>query len=179
MPMRILGVDPGSGATGYGIIDTDGSRHRAVLFGAIKTNPHQAFHERLLKIYSDLSAVLAREKVDAMAIEEVFHATNVQSALKLGQARGVTLLVAAQQGIEVHEYSPLEIKNAVVGYGRAEKSQVQLMVQLILGLAEIPSPDHAADALAIAICHANRMNQPVRGKQPYRSRLKSAGALVP
>jgi len=157
--MRILGIDPGSGSTGYGIIDTDGSQHKAVLFGAIKTDPHQAFHERLLKIYSDLSALLAREKADVMAIEEVFHATNIQSALRLGQARGITLLVAAQQGMGVYEYSPLEIKNAVVGYGRAEKKQVQIMVQLLLGLPEIPSPDHAADALAIAICHANRMKR--------------------
>jgi len=157
--MRILGIDPGSGSTGYGIIDTDGSQHKAVLFGAIKTDSHQAFHERLLKIYSDLSALLAREKADVMAIEEVFHATNIQSALRLGQARGVTLLVAAQQGMGVYEYSPLEIKNAVVGYGRAEKSQVQIMVKLLLGLPEIPSPDHAADALAIAICHANRTKE--------------------
>ncbi len=155
--MRILGIDPGSGSTGYGIIDTDGSRHRAIVFGAIKTHSRQPFHERLLKIHTDLSDILSREKAEIMAIEEVFHASNVQSALKLGHARGVALLVAAQQGLDVREYSPLEIKNAVVGYGRAEKTQVQAMVQLLLGLPEIPSPDHAADALAVAICHAHRM----------------------
>ncbi len=155
--MRILGIDPGSGSTGYGIIETDGSQHRAILFGAIQTQARQPFHIRLLKIHQDLSRILSGEKADVMAIEEVFHATNVQSALRLGHARGIALLVAAQQGLEVFEYSPLEIKSAVVGYGRAEKNQIQSMVQLLLGLSEIPSPDHAADALAVAICHAHRM----------------------
>jgi crossover junction endodeoxyribonuclease RuvC len=155
--MRILGVDPGSGATGYGIIETDGSQHKAIVYGAIKTNAKRPFHERLLKIHQDLGDLLLRERADAMAIENVFHAANVQAALKLGHARGVALLVAAQHKLSVYEYSPLEIKSAVVGYGRAEKSQVQSMVRLLLGLAEIPTPDHAADALAVAICHANRM----------------------
>lgn len=155
--MRILGIDPGSGSTGYGIIDTDGSQHRAILYGAIKTHPKRPFHERLLKIHTDLSDLLSREKADMMAIEGVFHATNVQSALRLGHARGIALLVAAQKGLKVYEYSPLEIKSAVVGYGRAEKTQVQTMVRLLLNLPEIPSPDDAADALAIAICHAHRM----------------------
>ncbi|MBN1570416.1 MAG: crossover junction endodeoxyribonuclease RuvC [Acidobacteria bacterium] len=157
--MRILGIDPGSGSTGYGIIDTDGSRHRSILYGAIKTNPKKPFHERLLKIYTDLNDILSREKADVMAIEEVFHATNVQSALRLGHARGIALLVAARRNMDVYEYSPLEIKSAVVGYGRAEKTQVQTMVRLILNLPEIPSPDDAADALAIAICHAHRMKK--------------------
>lgn len=157
--MRILGIDPGSGSTGYGIIQTDGSRHTAVLFGAIKTHARRPFHERLLKIYTDLIDVLAREKADVMAIEEVFHASNVQSALKLGHARGIALLVAAQQGLSVFEYSPLEIKSAVVGYGRAEKPQVQTMVRFLLRLPEIPSPDDAADALAVAICHAHHVKQ--------------------
>jgi crossover junction endodeoxyribonuclease RuvC len=157
--MRILGIDPGSGSTGYGIIDTDGSQHTVILYGAVKTNPRHPFHERLLKIHTDLNAIVAREKADVMAIEQVFHATNVQSALRLGHARGVALLVAAQQGMDVFEYSPLEIKSAVVGYGRAEKSQVQTMVRLLLNLPQIPTPDDAADALAVAICHANRMTK--------------------
>ncbi len=155
--MRILGIDPGSGSTGYGLIETDGSRHRAILFGAVKTQSRQPFHLRLLKIHHDLSKILSCEKAEAMAIEEVFHATNVQSALRLGHARGIALLVAAQQGMEVFEYSPLEIKSAVVGYGRAEKNQIQSMVKLLLGLPELPAPDHAADALAVAICHAHRI----------------------
>jgi crossover junction endodeoxyribonuclease RuvC len=157
--MRILGIDPGSASTGYGIIESDGSEHTAILYGAIRTKARQPFHERLLKIYTDLSSVLAREKADAMAIEEVFHATNVQSALRLGHARGIALLVGAQHGLPVFEYSPLEIKSAVVGYGRAEKTQVQTMVRLLLHLPETPSPDDAADALAIAICHAHRMTR--------------------
>ena len=155
--MRILGIDPGSGSTGYGLIETDGSRHKVILYGAIKTQARQPFHLRLLKIHQDLSRILSREKADIMAIEEVFHATNVQSALRLGHARGIALLVAAQQGLDIYEYSPLEIKSAVVGYGRAEKNQIQAMVKLLLDLSEIPSPDHAADALAVAICHAHRI----------------------
>jgi crossover junction endodeoxyribonuclease RuvC len=157
--MRILGIDPGSRSTGYGIIETDGSRHRAIVFGTIQTETRRAFHERLLKIHMDLSAILAHEEVDVMAIEEVFHATNVQSALKLGHARGVALLAAAQRGIAVAEYSALEIKSAVVGYGRAEKTQIQAMVRLLLDLPGIPTSDHAADALAVAICHAHRSRQ--------------------
>jgi crossover junction endodeoxyribonuclease RuvC len=157
--MRILGIDPGIGSTGYGIIESDGSKHKLILFGAIKTNPRQAFHERLLKIFIDLNKILSIEKTEIMAIEEVFYASNVQAALRLGHARGIALLVAAQHGLSVFEYSPLEIKSAVVGYGRAEKIQIQGMVRLLLNLQEIPSPDHAADALAVAICHAHRMKQ--------------------
>jgi crossover junction endodeoxyribonuclease RuvC len=157
--MRILGIDPGSGATGYGIIESDGSKHASILFGAIATQARQPFHERLLKIHSELSNILLREKAEIMAIEEVFYATNVQSALRLGHARGIALLAAAQHGLSVFEYSPLEIKSAVVGYGRAEKTQIQTMVRLLLDLPEIPAPDHAADALAVAICHAHRMRR--------------------
>jgi len=160
--MRVLGIDPGIGSTGYGIIDTDGSRHQAVLYGAIKTPSRQPFHQRLLKIHTDLSGILSSDRVDVMAIEGVFHATNVQSALKLGHARGIALLVAAQLGLEVYEYSPLEVKSAVVGYGRAEKSQVQTMVRMILNLSEIPAPDDAADALAVALCHAQKQNYELR-----------------
>ena len=157
--IRIFGVDPGSRSTGYGIIETDGSNHRAVTFGAISSNTRKPFHHRLLQIYTRLNSILTSEKADIMAIEDVFYATNVQSALKLGHARGIPLLIAAQNGMPVAEYSPLEIKNAVVGYGRAEKGQVQSMVRMLLGLPEIPAPDDAADALAVAICHAHRMGK--------------------
>ncbi len=155
--MRILGIDPGSEATGYGIIESDGTYHHSVLFGVIKTKPRRPFQERLLKIHTDLTEILSREKAQVMAIEEVFYAANVQSALRLGHARGVALLVAAQQGLSVFEYSPLEIKSAIVGYGRAEKTQVQGMVRFLLRLPEVPASDDAADALAVAICHAHRM----------------------
>jgi crossover junction endodeoxyribonuclease RuvC len=155
--MRILGIDPGSESTGYGIIESDGTHHTAILFGAVKTRPRSPFHERLLKIYTDLTDILSREKAQVMAIEEIFYAANVQSALRLGHARGVALLVAAQQGLSVFEYSPLEVKSAIVGYGRAEKSQVQGMVRFLLNLSKTPTPDDAADALAVAICHAHKM----------------------
>lgn len=160
--MRVLGIDPGIGSTGYGIIDTDGSRHQTVLYGAIKTPSRRPFHQRLLKIHTDLGGILSSDRVDVMAIEGVFHAANVQSALKLGHARGIALLVAAQFGLEVYEYSPLEVKSAVVGYGRAEKSQIQTMVRMILNLSEIPAPDDAADALAVALCHAQKQNYELR-----------------
>ena len=157
--MRILGIDPGSETTGYGIIESDGSIHTSILFGAIRTQRRRPFPERLLKVHDDLMAVLVRERADVMAIEEVFYAANVQSALKLGHARGVALLVAARQSLPVFEYSALEIKSAIVGYGRAEKGQVQSMVRFLLRLPEVPSPNDAADALAVAICHAHRLRR--------------------
>jgi crossover junction endodeoxyribonuclease RuvC len=156
--MRILGIDPGSDCTGYAIIESDGSIHTSILFGAIKTSARQPFHQRLLQIYSELNGILSSEAVDAVAIEEVFYAANVQAALKLGHARGIALLVAAQQERAVFEYSPLEIKNSIVGYGRAEKAQVQEMVRFLLRLAEVPTPDDAADALAVAICHSHTIS---------------------
>lgn len=157
--MRILGIDPGSEITGFGLIESDGSRHSSVLFGAIRTSPRRAFHERLLQIYTQLMKITAHEEIHVVAVENVFYSANVQSALKLGHARGVALLVAAQQGLPVFEYSPLEIKSAIVGYGRAEKSQVQMMVKLLLRLPETPTPDDAADALAVAICHSHHAVQ--------------------
>ena len=168
--MRILGIDPGSESTGYGIIESDGLCHTAVIYGAIRSNASQPFHERLLKIHLGLKDLLAREKVDAVAIEEVFYSANVQSALKLGHARGVALLAAAEAGVPVFEYSPLEIKSGIVGYGRAEKTQVQEMVRFLLRLENIPSPDDAADALAVAICHCHRSSTGIapRGRRRRR-----------
>jgi crossover junction endodeoxyribonuclease RuvC len=154
--MRIIGIDPGSERTGYAIIDSDGADQRAILFGVISTSSRLPFHKRLQRIYVELMSVLERQQADAMAVEGVFYAVNVQSALKLGHARGVALLVAAQRQLPVFEYSPLEIKNSIVGYGRAEKHQVQSMVRLLLRLPEDPLPADAADALAVAICHSHR-----------------------
>jgi crossover junction endodeoxyribonuclease RuvC len=171
--MRILGIDPGSESTGYGIIESDGSIHTAIAYGAIRTQSRQPFHERLLRIHAGLRELLAREKVDVVAIEGVFHAANVQSALKLGHARGVALLAAAESGVPVFEYSPLEIKSGIVGYGRAEKSQVQEMVRFLLRLEEIPSPDDAADALAVAICHSHRSSTGTTPRTRRRSRRRS------
>jgi crossover junction endodeoxyribonuclease RuvC len=151
--VRIFGIDPGSERTGYGCIETDGSRHRLVACGAIAMPPRTEFAERLLAIHEGLRALLLEYHPDCIAIEDVFHARNVRSALKLGHARGVALLAATQAGVPVAAYSPAEVKRAVVGYGRAEKHQVQQMVCLLLGLASAPSPYDASDALAIAICH--------------------------
>jgi crossover junction endodeoxyribonuclease RuvC len=154
--MRIFGIDPGSDCTGYGCVDTDGSRHRIVACGAIRASSSaRSFSDKLLAIHTQLAALLRSHRPDAVAIENLFHSTNVRSALKLGHARGVAMLAAAEAGLPIAEYTPAEIKRAVVGYGRAEKPQVQQMVKLILGLAAAPSPHDAADALAVAICHAH------------------------
>ena len=148
--MKIFGIDPGSDRTGYGCVETDGSRHRIVLCGAITTPSLASFPAKLLTIHSRLAALLAECRPDCVAIENLFHAVNVRSALKLGHARGVAMLAAVEAGLPVVEYTPAEIKRAVVGYGRAEKHQVQQMVKLILGLAVAPAPHDAADALAVA-----------------------------
>ncbi len=153
--MRIFGIDPGSIRTGYGCIDTDGSRCRLVEFGAISLSARRSFPERLTTIFDELTSLIANHVPACVAVEDVFHARNARSALKLGQVRGVALLAAARSGLPVAEYAATEVKKSVVGYGRAEKSQVQQMVALLLGLDAVPAPHDAADALAIAICHAH------------------------
>ena len=153
--MKVFGVDPGSQRTGYGCIDTDGSRHRLVVCGAISTSPRAGFPEKLLTIYQALGRLLREHQPDCVAVESVFHAANVRSALKLGHARGVVLLAAVEGGYPLVEYAPAEIKLAVVGYGRAEKRQVGEMVRLLLGLTDVPQPHDASDALAVAICHVH------------------------
>jgi len=153
--VKIFGIDPGSERTGYGCVETDGTHHRVVLCGAIATPPLATFPVKLLTIHSRLAALLAECRPDCAAIESLFHAVNVRTALKLGHARGVAMLAAVEAGIPVVEYTPAEIKRAVVGYGRAEKHQMQQMVKLILGLAAPPTPHDAADALAVAICHVH------------------------
>jgi crossover junction endodeoxyribonuclease RuvC len=153
--VKVFGIDPGSYRTGYGCIQTDGSRHRLVVCGAIATPPRAGFPEKLLTIYRALVRLLGECRPDCVAVENVFHAVNVRSALKLGHARGVALLAAVEGGYPLAEYAPAVIKRAVVGYGRAEKRQVQEMVRLLLGLVEVPEPHDAADALAVAICHVH------------------------
>jgi crossover junction endodeoxyribonuclease RuvC len=155
--VRIFGIDPGSERTGFGCIETDGTRHRIVLCGAITVPAPSTFPDKLLRIHRRLAALLEECRPDCVAIENLFHATNVRSALKLGHARGVAMLAAVQAGLPVVEYTPAEIKRAVVGYGRADKSQVQQMVTLLLGLSAPPASYDAADALAVAICHGNSM----------------------
>jgi crossover junction endodeoxyribonuclease RuvC len=149
----IFGIDPGSERTGFGCVKTDGSRHALVTCGAIKTPTSATFAEKLLVIHSRLTTLLSECRPDAVAIENLFHAVNARSALKLGHARGVAMLAAVESGVQIFEYTPAEVKRAVTGYGRAEKSQVQQMIKLMLGLPQPPSSHDAADALAVAVCH--------------------------
>jgi crossover junction endodeoxyribonuclease RuvC len=151
--VRIFGIDPGSERTGYGCVESDGRAIRLVMCGAISAPPGDAFPQRLARIHQELSALLIRCAPDYVAIEDLFYSVNVRSALKLGHARGVAMLAAVEAGCPVAEYTPTEIKHAVVGYGRADKHQVQRMIQLLLALDQLPSPHDAADALAVAICH--------------------------
>ena len=152
--MRVLGIDCGTERTGWGVIDSDGRRHGVVAHGVIALKPRDRLEARLAMVAAALRGLLADHAPDAAAVEEVFFSQNVKTALKLSHARGVVLLTIAEAGLSVGEYSPLSVKTSVVGYGRAEKHQVQLMVRTITGLVgEIESED-AADALAVAICHA-------------------------
>jgi crossover junction endodeoxyribonuclease RuvC len=151
--VRVFGIDPGSGRTGYGCVDSDGARHQVVTFGAIAAAPGATFPDKLLGIHRTLSRLITEHRPDCVVIENLFHAKNARSALLLGHARGVAVLAAVEAGLPVIEYTPAEVKLAIVGYGRAEKGQMQQMVKVLLGLETLPSPHDAADALAIAMCH--------------------------
>jgi crossover junction endodeoxyribonuclease RuvC len=151
--VRIFGIDPGSGRTGYGCVETDGRRYRLVTCGAIASSATDSFPQRLARIHRELSRLLAACRPECVAVENLFHGVNARSALKLGHARGVAMLAAVEADCEIVEYTPAEVKRAVVGYGRADKRQMQQMIKLLLGLDKPPSPHDAADALAIAICH--------------------------
>lgn len=153
--MIILGVDPGTAITGYGVLQSDGDDLKVVDYGAIITPADWLMPRRLSHIYAELTALIAQHQPTDAAVEKLFFSKNVRTALSVGQARGVALLAAAQANLVIHEYTPLQIKQAVVGYGRADKNQIQQMVKMLLQLDSIPQPDDAADALAIAICHAH------------------------
>jgi crossover junction endodeoxyribonuclease RuvC len=152
--VRVLGIDCGSQRTGYGVIDSDGLEHRMVAAGVIVTSPKEPFEQRLLVIAKGLRRLIGEYAPDSAAVEGVFYSANVKTALKLAHVRGVALLAIAEAAIDMGEYSPLEIKMSVTGYGRAEKSQVQTMVRSLLRLPEEIASEDAADALAVAICHA-------------------------
>ncbi|MGC8951184.1 crossover junction endodeoxyribonuclease RuvC [Chloroflexus sp.] len=152
--MRALGIDPGTATMGWGVVERDGNALRLVDVGALTTPAGMPQPERLLQLYNGLRAIIERLQPDTAAVEELFFGKNVNTALTVGQARGVALLALAQAGIPVCEYKPTAVKQAVAGYGGADKRQMQEMVRLTLGLAMVPRPDDAADALAIAICHA-------------------------
>jgi len=154
--MKILGIDPGIATTGYGLIENKGSNLCLVDYGCILTSPKIPVAERLNTLFNELSKLIKKQKPDEVAIEELFFAKNVKTAMTVSQARGVIVLSCIRSGIKtVNEYTPLEVKMALVGYGRAEKQQVQKMVTTLLNLKEMPKPDDAADALAIAVCHFN------------------------
>jgi len=152
--MKVLGIDPGSNITGYGLIERGPKGLIGTAFGEIRSPRGGTFSGRLLKIHTEIFELIDSLKPDAVAMEEIFYGKNVQSLIKQGHARGVAILAVAQRGIPIYEYSPTQIKQAVVGYGQASKDQVLSMVKIILGLSETPSLD-ASDALAIAICHSN------------------------
>ena len=151
--MKVLGIDPGSETLGWGVVEGENLKYKLVDYGTVKSSPKEAFSKRLLKIGTGVTEVIQKFQPDVISVEEAFYATNAKVAIKLGQVRGVVLYVGEQNDLEVSEYSPRLIKQTVVGYGNAEKHQVQEMVRLLLRMKEIPQPHDAADALAIAICH--------------------------
>jgi crossover junction endodeoxyribonuclease RuvC len=163
--MRILGIDPGSRTTGYGMVDSQGNRLRHIDNGIVTTNPQDPLAQRLKAIYDGVTRIIALHQPEVVAVEQIFLARNPQSALILGHARGTAMLAAVNAGLAVHEYTALQVKSAVVGYGRAGKPQVQQMVKALLNLPEIAQED-AADALGVAICHAHSrtLNQAFAGK---------------
>ena len=152
--MRILGIDPGYGITGFGILEAQRGRCQLLRCGAITTPPNTDFTWRLGEIYNNMTELLQLAQADAVAIEELFFGNNVTTGIKVAQARGVILLAVQQAGVPVFEYKPMQVKQAVVGYGNATKHQVMDMTKRILGLPAVPKPDDAADAVAIALCHA-------------------------
>lgn len=153
--MRILGIDPGYATIGYGIIEYDNFRFKTVAYGAITTSPDKLFPDRLCDIYSDMQTLINNYKPDCLSIEKLFFNTNTTTAIDVAQARGVILLSARKSNVDIYEYTPLQVKQSITGYGRAEKHQVMEMVKTLLQLNSVPKPDDTADALALAICHGH------------------------
>ena len=168
--MRVLGIDCGSQSTGFGVVDSDGQDHRVVVFGAVRLPARNAFSRKLLEIHKKVAQLIVDYAPDSVAVEDQFYLTNFKSVLKLGQIKGAVILAAAQAGVPISEYSPLAIKSAVTGYGRAEKHQVQVMVRNILKMSEKPEPHDAGDALALAICHINTIGT--------QQKLKAGGGTL-
>ena len=153
--IRILGVDPGYAIVGFGVLDYDGVRFTPIEYGAILTEAHTPFPDRLKAIHTDMEFIFEKYAPECMAIEKLYFTSNQKTGIDVAQARGVTVLSAAERNVPIYEYTPLQVKSAVVGYGKAEKKQVMEMTRQLLNLAQIPKPDDAADALAIAICHGH------------------------
>ncbi len=156
--LLILGIDPGIAILGFGLIKFEANKFTVLDYGAVTTEAGTPMSERLTIIYNELSGIIEKYRPDAFAVEELFFNKNIKTALTVGHARGVAVLAGCKAGIPIYEYTPLQVKQAVVGYGRAEKSQIQQMVKILLNLREIPKPDDVADALAVAICHGNSSN---------------------
>lgn len=153
--MIILGVDPGFAITGYGIIERKNNGYKVIDFGVITTESSMELCHRLFHLYEELNGIIDRYRPDAFAIEELFFCKNIKTAINVAHARGVAIMCASKARLKTYEYTPLQVKQAIAGYGRAEKRQIQEMTRIMLNLKEIPKPDDAADALAVAICHAN------------------------
>ena len=153
--MVVLGIDPGYAIVGYGVVNYNANRFQIIEYGAVTTEAKTLFSNRLLKIYQDVSDIIKRTKPDALSIEKLFFNTNTTTAIDVAQARGVILLAAKENGVPTFEYTPLQVKSAVTGYGKADKKQVMEMTKNLLGLKSVPKPDDTADALAIAICHSH------------------------
>ncbi len=153
--MIIMGIDPGFAITGFGIVKYEGNRFSVLDYGAVTTEASMKLSQRLLVLNNRLEELIQKHKPDAVAIEELFFNKNIKTALTVGHGRGVAVLAAARSGVDIFEYTPLQVKQSVVGYGRAEKAQIQQMVKALLNLKAIPKPDDVADALAVAICHGN------------------------
>ncbi|MDR1569485.1 MAG: crossover junction endodeoxyribonuclease RuvC [Oscillospiraceae bacterium] len=155
--MVILGIDPGLARMGWGVIETDGRTHRAKGYGTLTTTPHQTTPARLNALYSGVNDLIDRYAPDVIAFEELFFSKNVTTAMNVGAARGVALVAAARRSDALYEYTPMQVKQAITGYGKADKPQIQWMVRVLLHLTELPKPDDAADALAVAITHAHSL----------------------
>ncbi len=153
--MIILGIDPGIAIVGYGIVEYNGNKFRTIAYGAITTPAGTLLSQRLKTVYSELRLLIHEHTPDTLSVEELFFNTNTKTAMTVAQARGVILLAAVNENLPIFEYTPLQIKQAVTGYGRADKIQVQQMIKTLLGLDKVPKPDDTADALAVAICHAH------------------------
>jgi crossover junction endodeoxyribonuclease RuvC len=151
--MRIIGIDPGYAIMGYGIVDQNGNRFTTVAYGCVTTDKDLAMPDRLKTLYEGLTEVIAAHQPEEASIEQLFFNTNATTAIQVGQARGVAILACANSGLSVYEYTPLQIKSSLTGYGRAQKEQMQYMIKMLLNLTQVPKPDDAADALAAALCH--------------------------
>lgn len=153
--MIILGIDPGTATTGYGVIESEKGKIKEIAYGCVLTKSTESLETRLITIFDELTEIIKKFKPEMVAVEELFFASNTKTAISVGHARGVILLACSKAKVPVYEYTPLQVKQAICGYGRGDKQQIQKMVKALLNLEEVPKPDDAADGLAIAICHAN------------------------